>query len=712
MEKRKQCEGAGQSGQIVMEDMVVVSRLQQQTADLITAVTDTLHINKNTLIVIVASLIGIIGGFCAVGFRTLIEYIQMLCIGGHSNILELVQALPWYKKLLLPAAGGLVVGPLVYYFGKETKGHGVPEVMEAVALRGGKIRSRVVLLKAFVSAVTIGTGGSVGREGPIVQIGSSLGSTFGQLLRVGPSTIKVLVACGAAAGIAATFNAPIAGVMFSIEIILGNYAITTLMPIIMSSVMATIIGRWYFGDIPAFEIPHYGLASAWEIGPYIMLGLLSGAVAVCFVRMLYGLEDAAEKIPPRGWIKTPLLLLGMGVFVVFFPQVYGVGYDSITQVLKNTMTWQMLLLLLPLKMLATSLTLAAGGSGGVFAPSLFLGAVFGGLVGSIAQALLPGVVLSPGAYAVVGMSAMVAGTTHAPITAFLVIFEMTGDYKLILPLMLCSILASFTASLLKKDSIYTMKITRRGIDISKGMEVSIMQTMHVGDVMNRNHVVLHENTGFSELLQKVVSSNEACYYVVDDDQNFKGSFNVHDVKEVMNEKSLAGLVVAQDLVSISISPSIEMEATLADCMRKFSAYETEELPVIEGRGSTRLLGTISRRDIINVYNHEILRQGSLGLKFVQAKLPDQPPEQSYVDLPDGFEINVLPVPAAMEGRTLKELDLRHSYGVTVVAVNRRGERGEREVIIPDPEQSLQRRDMLVVIGRGSDLQSLKAAFKA
>jgi CIC family chloride channel protein len=681
------------------------------TPDSFHRIIDKLHLNENTIILIIASFIGIIGGFGAVGFRTLISFIQTIAIGGDSNILEIVSALPWYKKLALPAIGGLIVGPLVYFFGKETKGHGVPEVMEAVALRGGRIRSRVMILKAFVSAVTIATGGSVGREGPIVQIGSSLGSSLGQWLRVGQERLKVLVACGAAAGIAATFNAPIAGVMFTVEIILGNYAITTLVPLIMSSVMATIVGRWYFGDIPAFEIPHYSLESPWEIGPYILLGIACGAVAVGFIKVLYFSEDFADKIPIKGWLKTPLILLLVGVMVMYFPQVYGVGYDTITQVLKGEMLWYMLLLLIPIKMLATSVTLSAGGSGGVFAPSLFLGAVFGGLFGTLMHALFPDVVLSSGAYAVVGMSAMVAGTTHAPLTAFLVIFEMTGHYKLILPLMLCSILASFIASVIKKDSIYTLKLTRRGVDLSQGMEVSIMQTTNVRDVMNRDMVVLDESMAFNDLLQKVINSNQPYFYVKDAEGNYQGSFNVHDVKEVLNEESLVGVVVAKDLVPISLSPSIEIDATLAQCMRKLSLYEMEELPVIDNEHSNKLIGRIGRRDIINIYNREILRQGSLGLKFIQGKLPGKFPTQNFVDLPDGCEINLIPVTSSMQGQSLQGLDIRHTYQVTVVAINRSGERGEREVLIPAPEEILQKGDMLVVIGNGDALNHLKDAFQ-
>jgi CIC family chloride channel protein len=640
----------------------------------------------------------------------LIGFIQTIAIGGHNNILETVSALPWYNKLIIPSIGGLIIGPLIYFFGKETKGHGVPEVMEAVALRSGKIRSRVMFLKTFVSAVNIGTGGSVGREGPIVQIGSSLGSTFGRWLKVSQDRLKVLVACGAAAGIAATFNAPIAGVMFSVEIILGNYAIITLVPLIMSSVMATIVARWYFGDILAFEIPRYSLGNAWEIGPYILLGIASGVVAVGFIKLLYSLEDFADKIPIKSWLKTPLILFLIGLMLLSFPHVYGVGYDTITQVLKGGMVWYMLLFLVPIKMLATSVTLAAGGSGGIFAPSLFVGAVFGGLFGTLMHFFFPDVVISSGAYAVVGMSAMVAGTTHAPITAFLVIFEMTGDYKLILPLMLCSILASFVASIVKKDSIYTMKLTRRGVDLSRGMEVSIMQATKVRDVMNKNMVVLNESKDFNDLLKEVINSNEAYYFVVDDKGKYQGSFNVHDVKEVLNEKSLAGLVVAKDLVPISLSPSIEMDATLAQCMRKFGVYEMEELPVVEDENSKRLIGKVGRRDIINVYNREILRQGSLGLKFIQGKLSETSPTQSYVDLPDGCEINVIPVTTAIQGHTLQELDIRHNYAVTVVAINRIGERGDREVIIPDSEENLKRGDMLVVIGMTDALKRLKEAF--
>jgi CIC family chloride channel protein len=361
-------------------------------------------------------------------------------------------------------------------------------------------------------------------------------------------------------------------------------------------------------------------------------------------------------------------------------------------------------------MLATSITLSAGGSGGVFAPSLFLGAVFGGLVGYMMEYFFPGVIGSSGAYAVVGMSAMVAATTHAPITAFMVIFEMTGDYKLILPLMMCSILASFIASAIKKDSIYTQKLTRRGVDLSKGMEVTIMQATRVSDVMKTDMVVLDESEKFNDLLQKVINENEINYYVVDKTRKYQGSFTLHDVKEFLNEKALASLIVAKDIVSSFPNLAVTMDATLADCMKKFSSYETEELPIIDNRDSAKLMGVASRRDIINVYNREILRQDSLGLKFIQGKLPGKSPAHSYVDLPEGCETNVIPVTEMMRGKTLRELDIRRHFNVTVVAINRRGDRGERMVIIPSPEETLQPRDMLVMIGDSGALKHVREAY--
>ncbi len=279
------------------------------------------------------------------------------------------------------------MGPTVWFFAREAKGHGVPEVMEAVALRGGFIRKRVAVVKALASAMCIASGGSVGREGPIVQIGSAIGSVFGQVLRVSADRMRTLVGCGAAAGIAATFNAPIAGVMFAMEIILGEFGVATFSPIVVSSVMATVISRAHLGNFPAFVVPEYSLVSLYEIPLYILLGILAGFVGAGFTTCLYKAEDLFRAVPVPDYAKAAMGGLVIGAVGIFIPHVFGVGYDAIELAIRGNMAFVLLLSLIFLKIFATSVTIGSGGSGGVFAPSLFIGAMTGGAFGCIAHYL-------------------------------------------------------------------------------------------------------------------------------------------------------------------------------------------------------------------------------------------------------------------------------------------------------------------------------------
>jgi CIC family chloride channel protein len=356
-----------------------------------------LRSSPHVFMILIAALIGVGGGLGAVGFRYLIRVFQLLAFGSWEYSLAVVGSVPWQVLLFIPAAGLVVIFPLVNWFAKETKGHGVPEVMEAVALRGGAIRPRIVLVKALASAICIGTGGSIGREGPIVQIGSAFASALGQLLHISPARLRTLVGCGAAAGIAGTFNAPIAGALFSVEVILGDFGLAHFSPIVISSVVSTVVARHFLGSTPAFIVPTYQLVSAYELALYALLGLLAGLVGVGFSTLLYKTEDVFKQLS--------------------FPQVLGVGYETIDLALAGKMAGALLLTLVLLKLAATCVTLAAGGSGGIFAPSLFLGAMTGGFVGTVVHQVFPFVTAGPGAYATVGMGAVVAAATHAPLTA-------------------------------------------------------------------------------------------------------------------------------------------------------------------------------------------------------------------------------------------------------------------------------------------------------
>lgn len=419
-----------------------------------------------------ALIIGVGAGLGAVVFRYLILGITWLVTGreefsdaGRVASTHLAALGPWFL-LLAPVLGGLVYGPLVTRFAPQARGHGVPEVMVAVARHGGRIPARVAGVKALASALCIGAGGSVGREGPIVQIGSALGSSIGQALRVPAGRLVLMVACGAAGGISATFNAPMAGVVFGLEIILRAFAAESFGVLVISSVTANVVARLLVGDDTILHLPHYTLGSSAELPLYALLGLLAGLLGWGFARVLYGVEDLCDALW-RGpeWLRPAVGGLVLGGVLLALPQLYGVGYPVLEDGLIGRYAVGFLLLLLVGKMLATSLTIGIGGSGGVFAPSLFIGGMAGTAFGAVAAALLPGLHLAPGAFGLVGMAAVFAGAAHAPITAVLIVFELTGDYDVILPLMIAVVLATGLSHLVSHKTIYTLKLLRRGIDI-------------------------------------------------------------------------------------------------------------------------------------------------------------------------------------------------------------------------------------------------------
>ncbi len=428
--------------------------------------------SENSALLVLSVIIGAFAGLGAVGFRWLIENATLL-FSGHGDYSDAGHAahpwLPWlgpFFIVLAPAVGGLIYGPLVHRFAKEARGHGVPEVMYAISKRGGRIPSKVAAVKALASAITIGSGGSVGREGPIVQIGAAFGSTLARWVRLNESQVRLLVACGAAGGIAATFNAPIAGVFFALELLLANFVARTFAPVVLASVTASIIGRAILGNEVFLALPEFTVHSVSEYALYAVLGLLAALVATSFTKILYWFEDAADKIwKGPEWLRPGVGGLLLGLLLLAIPQMYGVGYPVLENAVMGKYLIGFLLLLLVAKIVATSLTIAIGGSGGVFAPSLFLGAALGAAFGQAADAMFPGLGIAPGAYALVGMGAVFAGASRAPITAVIILFELTGEYSIILPLLMAVVIATTLSTAMSHESIYTAKLSRRGVDL-------------------------------------------------------------------------------------------------------------------------------------------------------------------------------------------------------------------------------------------------------
>ncbi|HUU80897.1 MAG TPA: chloride channel protein, partial [Acidobacteriota bacterium] len=527
--------------------------------------------------------------------------------GSGGNLLELAQSTPWYLRVGIPALGGLVVGPIVYFLAREAKGHGVPEVMEAVALRSGLIRKRVVVVKCLASAICIGTGGSVGREGPIVQIGSAVGSAIGQLLKVSADRIRTLVGCGAAAGIAATFNAPIAGSMFALEIVLGDFGLATFSPIVISSVVATAISRHFLGDSPAFIVPAYHLVSTWELPLYVILGSLCALVAVMFTTTLYRLEDIFDSIKFPQYLKAAFGGLILGGIALLFPHVLGVGYGAIDLALAQKLSWWFMFLLVFAKVLSTSITIGSGGSGGIFAPSLFLGAMAGGFFGTVANSVFPDITASAGAYSIVGMGAVVSGTTHGPLSAILILFEMTGDYKIILPLMIACIISSLTSQQILAESIYTLKLARRGVNIRAGKEVNVLKSISVRDVMNPAVETVPENLSLRKLSEKVSKSKYKSFPVVDEKGNLTGILSYLDYHSTIFDENLKDLVVAKEL-STSKVVTVSLDDNLYDALERITADDYSLLPVVSPDNPSKLRGVLTRRDIIGSYDKAVLKK--------------------------------------------------------------------------------------------------------
>ena len=563
--------------------------------------------DEHTIMVVMGILVGVAGGYGAVGFRYLINFIQSIAYGSSAELLDVVQSIPWHMRIAIPAIGGLIVGPIVYFFAREAKGHGVPEVMYAVALKQGIIRKRIVFIKALVSAVCIGTGGSVGREGPIVQIGSAVGSTLGQLFNVSANRMRTLVGCGAAAGIAATFNAPIAGSIFAIEIILGEFEIASFSPIIISAVSATAISRHYLGDVPAFILPEYVLHSPLEFPLYAILGVFCALVAVGFTLFLYRAEDAWDAIKFPEYLKAVLGGLMMGTMGLIFPQILGVGYGAIDLALMVKLSWWFMALLVLLKILATSITIGSGGSGGIFAPSLFMGAMAGGAFGAVAQYFFPSVAASAGAYAVVGMGAVVAATTHGPLQAILIIYEMTGNYKIILPLMITCIISCLVARRLCSESIYTFKLIRRGINIRGGKEVNILSSMPVKNVMYHTVEIVPESLHLRDFAERLPQSRSNNFVVVNDKEEITGVLTFLDYydnlfREKINDRMVVKDIMTSDVVTVTI------EDNLATALEKITAKDFSILPVVSPDDPLKMLGILTRRDILEAYDQAVIKK--------------------------------------------------------------------------------------------------------
>ncbi|RMH35770.1 MAG: CBS domain-containing protein [Nitrospirae bacterium] len=526
--------------------------------------------------------------------------------------------------LALMALAGLFVGLMVSRWAKEAKGHGVPEVMEAVAVRGGFIRPRVALVKILASGLTIGAGGSAGREGPIVQSGAALGSTIGQFLHFGSERMQTLVAAGSAAGIAATFNAPIAGSIFALEVILGRFSPRHFSAVVLSAVSASIVSRMFLGDQPAFAVPAYPFHHIGELPIYLVLGVLAACVAVLFIRILYAVERQFDAWSMAMPVKTACGMLLTGLIALLLPrrEVLGPGLHTIGETIADNMNLSltMLALLLGLKLLATSCTLGSGNSGGVFSPSLFMGAALGGIVGQIGHSLWPTVAINPGAYAIVGMAATFAGAARAPITAIMIVFEMSNDYQLILPLMLATGIATLSAEALFEESIYTYKLKLKGITLQAGRDVGTLQAVTIGQVMSRDFGAVSSQTTVAELTDYFRRTRRHGALVLDDRGRLWGLVTMSDLHRAMQE----GLAPTMPVTAIG-TPYAQLvvaypDETLAEVTARMGVHGYEYAPVVSRENPMEIVGDIHREAMTKAYDAALAQRAGTASSGEGARL--------------------------------------------------------------------------------------------
>ncbi len=568
---------------------------------------------RPALVLSLAVLVGIAAGLGAVAFRYL--------IGGFTHVFfgilgeSLKGLMGDFRWTVIPAIGGLPVGLLVYFLAREAKGHGVPEVMEAVAMRGGRIRPRVSVVKALASSICIGSGGSVGREGPIVQIGSALGSTLAQAFRLPPRFTRTMVACGAAGGVAATFNAPLAGAFFALELILRDWGAASFAPVVVSSFCATTIGRACLGDHPAFLIPKYSVASVTELPMFGVLGVLCALVGIAFIAFLYSMEDFWDMIPIPDWLKPVpgglivgllgfLALALIGDYDACNLGVFGVGYDTMHLVLTGQFAFLSIVAgLLVLKLLATTMTLGSGGSGGVFAPSLFMGCMVGAGFGALAEAGVPGAATSPSAYALVGMGAVFAAAGRAPVTAVLIVYEMTQDYRMILPLMLACAVAVAVAQAIYRFSIYNLKLVRRRIHIDLALEPALLSELTVADAMSTEILSARADQTVQEILHLFEETKHHGFPVVGTDGKLRGIVTIGDLRRGLSQglaEAPVSRIASHDLIVAF------PDETLNQALMKLGMMDVGRLPVVERDDHTRLLGLVTRKNILSAYNRALM----------------------------------------------------------------------------------------------------------
>lgn len=539
-----------------------------------------------------AAIAGGLGALSSLAFKALAEGVHELLSGSRDGVVESMRRLPWWGALALPAVGGLLAG-LVLLLGKRiARGESSTDYMEAIVIGSGEVPLRTSLVKSTAALFSIGSGGSIGREGPMAQLAALLASIVGRWRRFTPPQLRLMVACGASAGIASAYNAPIAGSFFVAEIILGTIAMESLGPLAVSAVVAALTVRSLTREGQLYYVPSFQLMSPWEMVPYVGLGVLAGVIAPWFLRSLRRAEKffVATKLPPI--VRLGLGGLVVGALAIKVPEVAGNGYSVVVDILNGRVLWITLLMIFLCKWLATAASFGSGAPGGVFTPSLFMGASVGFLFGTAVEMIWPTGAPNTGAFALVGMGAFLSAASHAPVMAVIMLFEMTLSYDIILPLTLSSVVAYYTSKGIEDRSLYSEALKRKADETPGGRNFEVET---VAELMKSKPPTLPAGAHFAEIAELFLSLRVNNLYVTDAGGRFLGAVSLHDIKPYLGDPELAELVIAKDILREDF-PRVAPTGSLSDALGRFLNFEAERLPVVAEDG--KLVGSLAKGDLL------------------------------------------------------------------------------------------------------------------
>ncbi|VVD61372.1 voltage-gated ClC-type chloride channel ClcB [Pandoraea eparura] len=542
-----------------------------------------------------AALAGLLGALATIAFRESIHAIQFVLSGHSGSLVEMAKALPWYWRVVMPAAGGLVAG-LFLIWSRRVPAGAMSDYMEAVTIGDGRLPMRQSLLRSLSSLFTIASGGAIGREGSMVQLAALVASLLGRLRNFDAEQLRILVACGAAAGLTSAYNAPIAGAFFVTEIVIGSIVMRHFGPILVASVVANITMRELPGYRPAYEMPAFPAIFGVEVVLFIALGAFCGVISPQFLRLL----NRSRKEFQRMTLPVPLKLaiggLGVGIISIWVPEVWGNGYSVVNSLLHAQWVWSFVVVVLVLKIIATALTIGAGAVGGVFTPTLFVGAALGYLSGLVAHGLWPHATSDPFAYAMVGMGAFLAASTSAPLMAILMIFEMTLSYQVVLPLIVSCVVAYFVARSISDVSMYDVTIKRHR-DATDRLRLRGMQMRML---IRPTETVLPMTAGFDQISSMFLEYPVKYVYVVDEAGRYQGVLALGDLVRVMLKRREGDALTARNLLRRDDVHVISPNMGLADALQRFMTHPGERLPVVDGMCGT-LLGVVHKSSVLDAY---------------------------------------------------------------------------------------------------------------